>query len=223
MAPSIMLGAFVAYTIWKYLLIPTVGFYIASVLAALIMAGLGLIIELFLLRRLYSRGWPEQLLATYAIVLMITDLVKWALGRRISFHPETETLPGGCLSLWVSFSLLQFRHHYSGFDRRPLSLVVRLPNTPRRYYPGGCPRPGHGFRPGNPHSLAVHVDIRSWSLDCRIERSRRSPLRGDLPRDGYRDHRRMFCSRCHRGHGKPSRNPLGVFYRRTSLFLRDHV
>ena len=37
-----MLGAFVAYTIWKYLLIPNVGFYIAAVLAALIMAGLGL-------------------------------------------------------------------------------------------------------------------------------------------------------------------------------------
>ena len=47
-----MLGAFVTYTIWKYLLIPTVGFYIAAVLAALVMAGLGLIIELLLLRRL---------------------------------------------------------------------------------------------------------------------------------------------------------------------------
>src|SRR4030065_1035123 len=72
-----MLGAFVTYSIWKYLLIPVVGFYIATVLAALVMAGLGLIMELYLLRRLYARGWPEQLLATYAVLLFITVLVTW--------------------------------------------------------------------------------------------------------------------------------------------------
>jgi branched-subunit amino acid ABC-type transport system permease component len=64
-----MLGAFITYSIWKHLLIP--------VLAFLIMAGIGLIIEFFLLRHLYSRGWPEQLLATYAVILIITDIVKW--------------------------------------------------------------------------------------------------------------------------------------------------
>lgn len=75
-----MLGAFLSYSIWKWLLMPTLGFYIAAVLAALVMAGVGLIIEFGLLRRLYTRGWPEQLLATYAIILIITDLVKWAWG-----------------------------------------------------------------------------------------------------------------------------------------------
>jgi branched-subunit amino acid ABC-type transport system permease component len=77
-----MLGAFLSYSIWKFLLMPILGFYIAAVVAALIMAGLGLLIEFVLLRRLYSRGWPEQLLATYALVLMITDLVKWAWGGK---------------------------------------------------------------------------------------------------------------------------------------------
>jgi branched-chain amino acid transport system permease protein len=72
-----MLGAFITYTIWKFLLLPVVGFYIAAFLAALVMAGCGVVIEFFLLRRLYTRGWPEQLLATYAIILIITDLVKW--------------------------------------------------------------------------------------------------------------------------------------------------
>src|SRR3989337_4026318 len=57
-----MLGAFFSYTIWKHLLIPVVGFYVAAILAALIMAAFGIVIELFLLRRLYARGWPEQLL-----------------------------------------------------------------------------------------------------------------------------------------------------------------
>jgi branched-subunit amino acid ABC-type transport system permease component len=75
-----MLGAFISYSIWKFLLMPILGFYIAAIVAALVMGAIGLLIEFVLLRRLYSRGWPEQLLATYAIVLMITDLVKWAWG-----------------------------------------------------------------------------------------------------------------------------------------------
>jgi branched-subunit amino acid ABC-type transport system permease component len=77
-----MLGAFISYSVWKFLLMPILGFYIAAIVAALIMAGIGLLIEFVLLRRLYSRGWPEQLLATYALVLMITDLVKWAWGGK---------------------------------------------------------------------------------------------------------------------------------------------
>jgi branched-subunit amino acid ABC-type transport system permease component len=75
-----MLGAFLSYSIWKLLLMPVFGFYLAAILAALVLGGFGILIEFFLLRRLYSRGWPEQLLATYAISLMITDLVKWGWG-----------------------------------------------------------------------------------------------------------------------------------------------
>src|SRR3972149_3820922 len=43
-----MLGAFITYTIWKGLLIPVVGFYIATFLAAMVMGAMGMIIELFL-------------------------------------------------------------------------------------------------------------------------------------------------------------------------------
>jgi branched-subunit amino acid ABC-type transport system permease component len=88
-----MLGAFLSYSIWKFLLMPVFGFYLAAVIAALIMGGLGILIEFVLLRRLYSRGWPEQLLATYALILIITDLVKWAWGGKfLSIHrPEPFT------------------------------------------------------------------------------------------------------------------------------------
>jgi branched-chain amino acid transport system permease protein len=89
-----MLGAFLSYSIWKYLLMPTLGFYIAAVLAALIMAGVGVIIEFVLLRRLYVRGWPEQLLATYAIILIITDLVKWAWGGAFLSISRPEPFTG---------------------------------------------------------------------------------------------------------------------------------
>jgi branched-subunit amino acid ABC-type transport system permease component len=40
----------------------------------------GLVLETSILEALYKRGWPEQLLATYALILIITDLVKWRWG-----------------------------------------------------------------------------------------------------------------------------------------------
>jgi len=94
-----MLGAFIAYSLWKILLMPVLGFYIATILAALIMGGFGVVIEFFLLRRLYSRGWPEQLLATYAIVLIITDLVKWLWKGDFYSIPRPKPF-GGAVSLF---------------------------------------------------------------------------------------------------------------------------
>jgi branched-subunit amino acid ABC-type transport system permease component len=89
-----MLGAFLSYSVWTFLLMPTFGFYIAALLVALIMGVVGLIIEFGLLRRLYSRGWPEQLLATYAIILVITDLVKWGWGGAFLSIPRPEPFTG---------------------------------------------------------------------------------------------------------------------------------
>lgn len=89
-----MLGAFLSYSIWKWLLIPVVGFYVATVITALIMAGIGLLIEYFILRRLYSRGWPEQLLATYALILIITDIVKWFWGGEFLSIPRPKPFTG---------------------------------------------------------------------------------------------------------------------------------
>jgi len=89
-----MLGAFLSYSVWTFLLMPTFGFYIAALLVAVIMGVVGLIIEFGLLRRLYSRGWPEQLLATYAIILIITDLVKWGWGGAFLSIPRPEPFTG---------------------------------------------------------------------------------------------------------------------------------
>ena len=89
-----MLGAFLSYSIWKFLLMPALGFYLAAVLAALIMGVVGVVIEFVLLRRLYARGWPEQLLATYAIILIVTDLVKWAWGGAFLSIPRPEPFTG---------------------------------------------------------------------------------------------------------------------------------
>ena len=103
-----MLGAFITYSIWKYLLIPVVGFYIATIIASLIMAGIGIIIEFFLLRRLYSRGWPEQLLATYAIILIITDLVKWGWGGEFLSIPRPKPFTGAVFLFGFPFPSYNF-------------------------------------------------------------------------------------------------------------------
>ena len=103
-----MLGAFVTYSIWKYLLIPVVGFYIATILAALVMAGIGIIMEFFLLRRLYARGWPEQLLATYAVLLIITDLVKWGWGGEFLSIPRPKPFTGAIFLFGFPFPSYNF-------------------------------------------------------------------------------------------------------------------
>jgi branched-subunit amino acid ABC-type transport system permease component len=103
-----MLGAFIAYSIWKFLLIPILGFYIAAIVAALVMAAIGLLIEFVLLRRLYSRGWPEQLLATYAIVLVITDIVKLGWGGEFLSIPRPKPFTGAILLFGFPFPSYNF-------------------------------------------------------------------------------------------------------------------
>ncbi len=103
-----MLGAFLSYTIWKYLLMPVLGFYLAAIISALIMGGIGFFIELFLLRRLYSRGWPEQLLATYAIVLIITDIVKFGWGGEFLSIPRPKPFTGAVFLFGFPFPSYNF-------------------------------------------------------------------------------------------------------------------
>jgi len=103
-----MLGAFLTYTIWKVLLMPVVGFYVATVLAALVMGGVGVLIEYFLLRRLYARGWPEQLLATYAIVLIITDIVKWGWAGEFFSIPRPVPFKGAVFLFGFPFPSYNF-------------------------------------------------------------------------------------------------------------------
>ncbi|MBI5605889.1 MAG: branched-chain amino acid ABC transporter permease [Deltaproteobacteria bacterium] len=103
-----MLGAFISYSVWKWLLIPVVGFYIATLISALILAGIGLLIEYYILRRLYSRGWPEQLLATYALILIITDIVKWFWGGEFLSIPRPKPFTGAVFLFGFPFPSYNF-------------------------------------------------------------------------------------------------------------------
>lgn len=88
-----LLGGYITYTLYQVLsdvfgsygllLIP------AIVFATLIMFALGWTIERFLIRRMYDRELPEQLLLTFALILIIGDLIKliWGVENRRIFLP----------------------------------------------------------------------------------------------------------------------------------------
>ncbi len=84
-----LVGAYFTWTFWKLLYSPIFGLWISIPLAALTMAGIGWILEVVLIRRVYNRTLSEQLLLTYALVLIIGDMIKltWGVEDRIVARP----------------------------------------------------------------------------------------------------------------------------------------
>lgn len=69
-----MLGAYVAFTLTERLS-GTLGFWGGIVIAALVVALLGVLVEMVLLRRIYKSPELFQLLATFGLTLMVEDIV----------------------------------------------------------------------------------------------------------------------------------------------------
>jgi branched-chain amino acid transport system permease protein len=70
-----MLGMYLA--VW---LAPRMGYWLSVPLAALLVAAAGATIEMLVLRRLYKAPELLQLLATFALVLLVRDFALWAWG-----------------------------------------------------------------------------------------------------------------------------------------------
>jgi branched-chain amino acid transport system permease protein len=89
-----MVGAYVAYTLTAALPTTAVGFFAGVLLAALAVALLGALIEVVVLRRIYSAPEIFQLLATFGLVLVVQDmaLAVWGPGER--FAPRAPGLAG---------------------------------------------------------------------------------------------------------------------------------
>jgi len=75
-----MLGAYLSYTIASRFVGSPATFWVALVLGSIGVALVGGIIESVFLRPVYRREELDQLLVTYALVLIISDLVKIAWG-----------------------------------------------------------------------------------------------------------------------------------------------
>src|SRR5690606_24975591 len=71
-----MAGAFVAADVAQR----SGSFAVAVLVACLVVAVVGLVLEVLLMRRLYERDHLSQVLATFAIILIGNDLVKMIWG-----------------------------------------------------------------------------------------------------------------------------------------------
>ncbi len=88
-----MVGIYMAYTLVERLG-GSLGFWPALLLAAVAVGVLGALIEVLLLRRIYKAPELFQLLATFALVLVIKDAVLWLWGPDELLGPRAPGLRG---------------------------------------------------------------------------------------------------------------------------------
>jgi branched-subunit amino acid ABC-type transport system permease component len=88
-----LLGGYITFSVFTYLgaTLGENGFVLvlAIIVGTIIMVGVGFLIERFLIRRMYARELPEQLLLTFALILIIGDLIKlvWGVEDRAVYLP----------------------------------------------------------------------------------------------------------------------------------------
>ncbi|MEW6673500.1 MAG: branched-chain amino acid ABC transporter permease [Thermodesulfobacteriota bacterium] len=90
-----LIGAYFCHSFWYLLQDFGFGMWLGIFLAALMLAAVGWLIEVVLIRRVYSRELPEQLLLTYALVLILGDLIKltWGVDDRLIARPPLVARP----------------------------------------------------------------------------------------------------------------------------------
>lgn len=89
-----MVGLYLAYTFVEWLGDSMFGFWFALMLAALAVGLLGALIEFVILRRIYQAPELFQLLATFALVLVIRDATLAVFGGEDLFGPRAPGLEG---------------------------------------------------------------------------------------------------------------------------------
>ena len=97
-----MVGIYIAYTLVERLG-HGLGFWPALLLAALAVGAIGALIEVLLLRRIYKAPELFQLLATFALVLVIKDAVLWLWGPDELLGPRAPGLAGSLMVLGRQF------------------------------------------------------------------------------------------------------------------------
>jgi branched-chain amino acid transport system permease protein len=97
-----MLGLYLAYT-FATKVGGGFGFWGGIVAAALVVAALGALIEIVLLRRIYQSPELFQLLATFALVLIINDVAQYVWGPENLLGPRAPGLRGSVQILGRNF------------------------------------------------------------------------------------------------------------------------
>src|SRR5437899_10595570 len=89
-----LLAAYLAYTLARALPSSGASFFVAVALAALAVGAVGTLVEIALLRRVYRAPELYQLLLTFALVLIVSDVVKLVWGSENKTGPSAPGLAG---------------------------------------------------------------------------------------------------------------------------------
>ena len=89
-----MLGIYIAYSLVGVFGHGPLGFWGSVILAGLAVAVFGALVEILLLRRIYAAPELLQLLATFALVLVVKDFSLWAWGPEDLLGPRAPGLAG---------------------------------------------------------------------------------------------------------------------------------
>ncbi len=98
-----MLGLYAAVSLAGALGAGPLGFWGAVALAALVVAALGALTEILVLRRVYAAPELYQLLATFALVLVIRDAALWAWGPEDLLGPRAPGMTGAIMVAGLPF------------------------------------------------------------------------------------------------------------------------
>ncbi len=183
-----LLAGYITVTIYAYLAETFAPGFVLLVPAVIgstaIMVVLGLLIERFLIRRLYDRELPEQLLMTFALVLIIGDVIKliWGVQNRRIFVPVTPVqafgvyinpyyffLIGAGLAVAIGLWLFLHRTKYGRIVRAAVysremvnALGIRIPLIYAGVFAAGIGIAAFAagiFSPLLPMALGVDIDI----------------------------------------------------------------
>ena len=112
-----MLGLYGAYTLIEALGRTPLGFWSAVVLAALAVGLVGVLIEVLVLRRIYKAPELFQLLATFAVVLIIKDIALWTWGAEDLVFPVSQAHAIGLPAPRVSVEVVAETGHVPHLER----------------------------------------------------------------------------------------------------------
>lgn len=87
-----MLGAYIAYTLVTHFTPGPIGFWVAILAAATAVGLVGVIIELGLLRRIYKAPELFQLIATFGVILIVSDITRFIWGEEDLVGPRAPGL-----------------------------------------------------------------------------------------------------------------------------------
>lgn len=90
-----LMGAYFSYTFWNMMQEHSFALWVSIPLAALATAFVGFIIEVVLIKSIYKRELYEQLLITYSIALILSDVTKisWGVTDKLIVRPEIIQSP----------------------------------------------------------------------------------------------------------------------------------